>query len=142
MTASVYVLAADAVLLLHAAFVLFVVVGQALILCGWRRGWRWTRGFTWRVVHLIAIGFVTLESWCGVACPLTVIENALRLRAGEFPYHDSFIGEWVQQLLFYSAPPWVFVGLYTSFASLVIVTFIMYPPRRSRGCKRGSNHAQ
>lgn len=141
-TAYIYAFAADVVLSLHAAFVLFVVAGQALILCGWWRAWRWTRGFTWRVAHLIAIGFVTLESWCGVVCPLTTFESALRLRAGTPGYHESFVGDWAQRLLFYSAPPWVFVMVYSAFTLLVLVTFIRYPPRRNRGCKRESNHAQ
>ncbi len=137
-----HTLAANGILLLHAAFVLFVVGGQALIVLGWWHKWRWTRGFTWRVIHLVAIGFVTLESWCGVACPLTVFESWLRHRAGAVSYHASFIGDWVQRLMFYSAPPWVFTVLYSAFALLVAVTFMMYPPRRNLGCKRGSNDAQ
>ena len=142
MTANEYASVANAVLLLHAAFVLFVIGGQALILCGWWQDWQWTRGIILRIAHLIAIGFVTLESWCGVACPLTVLEDWLRVRAGTSSYQTSFVGDWVQRLLYYSAPPWVFTALYTAFALLVVVTFITYPPRRNPGCKPGSNRAQ
>jgi len=128
-TEALYRLAADAVLIVHAFFVLFVVGGQALILVGWARGWRWPRQLAFRVAHLVAIGFVVLETWFGVVCPLTVIENKLRILGGEYGYPRSFIGYWLQRLLFYSAPEGVFVALYTAFALLVLASFIGYPPR-------------
>ncbi len=138
----VYSLAADAVLLLHAAVVLFVLAGQTLICIGWWRGWRWTRARFWRAVHLTTIGCVALQGWCNVACPLTLLENWLRVRGGARPYRSGFVADWVARLLFYDAPAWVFTFLYSAFALLVIATFVLYPPRQNRGCKRGSNHAK
>ena len=41
----------------------------------------------------------------------------------------SFIGYWLNQLLFYSAPEWMFTLLYTLFALVVVATFVFYPPR-------------
>jgi hypothetical protein len=121
---------ADVTLLLHAAFVLFVVGGQCVILAGWARGWIWTRGLLFRLLHLGSIGFVVLEAWFGVPCPLTALENALRLRAGEAAaYQVSFIGYWVGRLLYYNAPGWAFTAAYTAFSLLVVLTFILYPPR-------------
>lgn len=123
-------LLADGVLVLHALFVLFVVGGQCLILAGWLGGWGWTRGLLFRLLHLGSIGFVVLEAWFGVPCPLTILENNLRLRAGEAAaYQVSFIGYWVGRLLYYDAPPWVFTTLYTAFSLLVVATFVWYPPR-------------
>lgn len=121
---------ADAVLVVHAAYVAFVVGGLLLILAGWWRGWAWTRHFGFRWLHLAAIGFVVLESWFGIPCPLTVLESSLRRSAGASGYATSFIGDWLQRLIFYQAPGWVFVGLYAAFALLVIVVFIFYPPQR------------
>jgi Protein of Unknown function (DUF2784) len=127
---------ADGVLVLHAAFVLFVVGGQVVILAGWLGGWAWTRGLLFRLLHLCSIGFVVLEAWFGVPCPLTILENDLRLRAGEAAaYQVSFIGYWVGRLLYYTAPPWVFTTLYTAFSLLVVATFVWYPPQR-RGTAR------
>ena len=62
---------ADAVLFLHAGFVLFVVGGQAMVLLGWYRGWRWTRGFTWRVLHLCAdvVRVLVADSFRRIAVP-------------------------------------------------------------------------
>ncbi len=66
---------ADLILVLHAAYVLFVLGGQMMILSGWMLGWTWTRGYMFRLLHLLAIGFVVLEAWWGVTCPLTRLEN-------------------------------------------------------------------
>jgi len=124
---------ADVTLLLHAGFVLFVVGGQGLILIGWARGWRWTRGLLFRFLHLGSIGFVVLEAWFSVPCPLTVLENEFRLRAGETAaYQVSFIGYWVGRLLYYNAPSWLFTTIYTAFSLLVVLTFVFYPPLISR----------
>lgn len=121
---------ADAVLLLHVLYVVFVVGGLLLILAGWWRDWAWTRNFWFRWLHLAAIGFVVLETWFGVPCPLTVLESRLRMSAGAPGYATSFIGHWLQRLIFYQAPAWAFIGLYTAFALLVVIVFIFYPPRR------------
>lgn len=127
-----YELLADGTLALHAAFVIFVIGGQLLILAGWLRGWRWTRRSIFRWAHLGAIGFVVLEAWFGVLCPLTVLENEFRLRAGVETYQMSFIGYWLDRLLYYDAPAWVFTTAYTAFSLLVVLTFLLYPPRHRR----------
>ena len=95
---------ADVILLIHAAFVLFVVAGQELILLGWWRDWAWVRNPWFRFAHLLAIGYVVMEAWLGIAC-------------------------WVQYFLFYTAPEWVFVLIYTAFGALVLATFVGCPPR-------------
>lgn len=123
---------ADAIGLVHASFVLFVVGGQALILAGWARAWRWTRNPPFRTAHLAAIGFVVVQQWLGGVCPLTEWESALRHRAGGEGYDAGFIADWLDRLLYYSAPGWVFTLAYTAFAAGVALTFWFYRPRRSR----------
>ncbi len=123
---------ADATVVLHAAFVLFVAGGQVLILFGWRQKWKWTRNLIFRAVHLGAIAYVVLEAWFGIVCPLTLLEHHLRLLAGEAAHQMSFIGYWVHRLLFYSAPAWVFTLIYTMFGLLVLLTLVFYPPRFQR----------
>lgn len=122
--------AADLTLLAHAAFIVFVVAGQGLILAGWMLGWRWPRNRTFRLIHVGAIALVVLESWFGVMCPLTWLEFRLRAAAGSPVAADSFIGYWLQRLIFYDAPSWVFTAVYTSFAAVVAVTLVFYPPNR------------
>ena len=80
-----------------------------------------------RYAHLGAIAFVALESVIGVACPLTVWEDALR---GAGPQGKSFIGRWVSYFLYYDLPPWAFTALYVLFALAVATTLFWIPPRR------------
>ena len=83
-----------------------------------------------RAMHLAAIVFVAIESWIGIACPLTTLESWLRSQAGATPYAGSFIGHWVQGALFYDAPPRVFTAVYTLFGLVVVAVWRCYPPRR------------
>ncbi|MCP4334983.1 MAG: DUF2784 domain-containing protein [Gammaproteobacteria bacterium] len=125
-------LLADLVVFVHALFVLFVVAGQALILMGWIIRWRWTRNPVFRIIHLAAIGFVVAEAWFGVVCPLTTLEHELRNSAGQTVHEMSFIGYWLNRLMFYTAPEWVFTLVYTLFAILVVTTFVFYAPNWKR----------
>lgn len=120
---------ADAVLLVHALFVVAVVGGLLLIWIGaWRR-WQWVRTRWLRIVHLAAIVFVAGSTLIGVACPLTTMEDALR---GRTPGASGFIERWVGALLYYDWPAWVFTVLYVGFAALVAGTWIAVPPRHRK----------
>jgi hypothetical protein len=123
-------LLADVVLVVHFAFVLFVVGGLALVLVGAAAGWRWIRNRTFRYTHLAAIVVVAAEALVGVACPLTVWEYLLRSGSPDGP---SFVGHWVSRLLYYDFPEWVFTAAYSLFAIAVAVTLWCVPPQpRSR----------
>lgn len=124
-----FLLAADGLLLLHSLFVGFVVFGQVLIVAGaWRR-WSWIRNPWFRFLHLMAIGIVVIQAWLGRVCPLTTWEMALRARAGDAVYAGSFVAHWLEVFLYYRLPAWVFVVCYTVFAAIVVVSWIMLPPR-------------
>lgn len=71
---------ADAVLVLHLAFVVFVVAGGLLAL-----RWRWAP-----FVHLPAAAWGVFVELSGRLCPLTPLENALRRAAGEAGYAGGF----------------------------------------------------
>ena len=121
---------ADAVLLLHVGVVIFIVGGLLLVLAGGRTGWRWVRNFRFRLLHLAAIVYVAGQSWFGMACPLTLLESWLRLRALQAAYQRGFIEDWLQRALYFDAPAWVFVAGYSLFAGLVMLSWAWYPPRR------------
>ena len=128
-----YQLLADAVLTLHVAIVLFVVGGLTVILLGnWRRwkSWQWVNALWFRLAHLLAILFVVSESWLGIVCPLTTLEVWLRRQAGASGYTGSFIEHWLQRLLYYDAPGWVFTLAYSMFGLAVVATWWWFPPRR------------
>lgn len=123
---------ADAVLALHFGIVVFVVGGLVLVVAGNALGWRWVNAFGFRLAHLVAIAVVVAQSWLGEVCPLTTLESWLRVRAGSAGYRGSFVEHWVQRLLYYEAPFWVFVLAYTLFALLVLACWWYFPPRRKR----------
>ena len=124
-----YRIAADLVLAVHTSFVLFVILGLVLILVGGVRGWPWVQNPWFRLGHLLAIGVVVAQAWLGAICPLTPLEMALRSRAGDAVYNGSFIGHWMETLLYYEAPLWVFTICYTAFGLLVAASWIIVPPR-------------
>jgi len=127
-----WLIASDTVLVAHGLFVLFVVAGLALILVGGALGWRWVRDPWFRFAHLAAIGVVVLQSWLGIVCPLTSLEMALRARAGAATYAGSFVSHHVEALLYYRAPPWVFILVYTVFGAAVVASWFAVRPRAFR----------
>jgi hypothetical protein len=85
-----YRLAADAVLLLHLTFIAFVVLGAVLVV-------RWPR---LAFVHLPAAAWGFFVELTGRVCPLTYAENALRIRAGEAGYAESFIEHYLLAVVY------------------------------------------
>ena len=122
--------AADALLTLHFAFVLFVVLSLPLILVGGRLRWAWVRNRLFRQLHLAAIAVVVLQSWLGRICPLTAWEMAFREQAGDATYTGAFVAHWIDALLYYQAPAWVFALVYTLFGLLVLFAWFRVRPRR------------
>jgi hypothetical protein len=118
---------ADAIVVVHLLIVMFVVTGVPLIYLGAARHWAWVRSWRWRLLHLIAIAVITAESLFGIVCPLTVWEDKLR---GE-QVSTGFIERWVDRILFYDAPTWVFAAAYVAFAALVAITWVAVPPIRA-----------
>jgi hypothetical protein len=131
-----YRIAADLVLAAHASFVVFVILGLALVVAGGFRGWRWIRNPWFRIGHLLAIGIVVAQAWLGVICPLTTLEMTLRRRAGDAVYDGSFIAHGLETLLYHQAPPWVFAVCYTAFGLLVVASWVMVRPRCGRPWER------
>lgn len=125
-------LAADAMLVVHALFVAFVVFGLVLIIAGGLRRWQWVHNRWFRVIHLLAIAIVMLQSWLGIVCPLTTWEMSLRRAAGQGTYDGTFISHWVGQLLYYQAPPWVFIAAYSLFGAMVLLSWWLVPPGTRR----------
>ena len=117
---------ADVILVLHFAFVLFVVGGLGAIWLGAWLGWQWVRNFWFRAAHLAAITFVAAEALAGVWCPLTVWEDALRGRHEE----QSFVARWVRAILYWDFPGWLFTLAYCTFTLAVIATWWWIRPAR------------
>ena len=126
-----YSVLADSCLLIHTFFIAFVVLGFVLIVVGIGRSWSWIENFWFRLSHLLAIVSVAVMAWLGKLCPLTILESRLREAADEAAYPASFVQYWMQRLIYYDIPLWVFSIVYTAFAILVMITWIVRPPRWS-----------
>ena len=127
-----YGLLADAVLAVHFGIVLFVVGGLVFVVVGSLRRWRLAGRLWFRCAHLAAIAVVVAQAWLGAVCPLTTLEMWLRAKARATTYGGSFVEHWVQRLLYYEAPPWVFTLAYSAFGLAVLAAWWCFPPRSRR----------
>ena len=120
---------ADALLVVHFLIAAFIVLGLILVWIGAAAHWPWVRNPWFRYLHLAAIGFVAAEALLGQACPLTLWEDLLR--GGARP--ETFVGRWIQRLLYYNAPEWMFTTAYCAWAAAAALTLRFVPPRRTAG---------
>ena len=124
---------ANFVRLVHLMVVLFIVAGLCLIWVGHYRGWHWIRNGIFRLLHLLAMGLVAVQTILGRACPLTVWEWELRRlagRGGDDP--GGFIEYWTERILFFDLHPAFFAVLYILFFVVIIWTYWKIPPRPLR----------
>ena len=117
-------MAADGVLLLHLAFIGFALLGGLLAV-----RWRWMP-----LVHLPAVAWAFFVELTGRSCPLTSIENTLRLSAGQSGYAESFVEHYLLALLY---PAGLTLGIQVMLAATVAgVNIVIYSwlafRRRSR----------
>jgi len=81
---------ADAVLLVHFGFILFVLLGGLLV-------WKWPR-IAW--LHLPAVLWGALIEFSAGICPLTPLENRLRQAAGEGGYSGGFVERYLLPVIY------------------------------------------
>ena len=81
---------ADVVMIVHLLFICFVVAGAFL-------SWRWPR-IVW--VHLPAVIYAALVEFASLTCPLTLLEDDLRQRAGEAGYSGGFIDHYLIKVIY------------------------------------------
>ena len=125
-----YLFLADAIAVIHLGYVIYVILGFILIIVGIILRWKWIRNLSFRITHLLAIVGVAIEAILQINCPLTVLEFKLRYAPDFSNKKVSFVGTIIDSLLYYDAPGWLFATIYTAFAIMVIITFIIAPPTR------------
>jgi hypothetical protein len=86
----IYLVLADAVLVVHLAFILFVVLGGLLVLRHPRLIW----------LHLPMAAWGALIEFAGWICPLTPLEMRLLRLGGEEAYSGDFIGHYIVSLIY------------------------------------------
>jgi Protein of Unknown function (DUF2784) len=102
-----YRLLADAVVVLHLAFIAFVLAGGFLVLARPRLAW----------VHLPAVAWAAYAECTSTLCPLTPLENALRARAGQAGYEGGFIEHYLIPLIY---PPGLTPGTQLVLGAIVV----------------------
>ena len=119
----IYHLLADLTVVIHLLFVLFVMLGGLLIL-------RW-RFFVW--IHMPAVFWAMLIEFSGWICPLTPLENHLRIKGGSSGYATGFVEHYITPLLYPSQltrEMQIFLGLLVLIVNLVIYLWVWYSSRR------------
>ncbi|MCI0652229.1 MAG: DUF2784 domain-containing protein [Planctomycetes bacterium] len=124
-----YGLAADAVLVVHFAFVAFIVLGLCFIWIGYFLGLASVRNFYFRVAHLLCMGFVVWQSLTNRMCPSTTWENKLRKLAGEGQYKGSFLEHWIHKIMFFELSPKTFLAIYAGVFLAIVLSLIFVFPR-------------
>ena len=97
-----YALVADIMVVVHLAFMLYIILGEFLIVAGAFARWAWVRKPWFRWTHLGAIMIVVVETFVGMTCPLTEWEYNLRDLAGQvnMDREASFTGRMAREILF------------------------------------------
>lgn len=104
--------AADLIVILHLAFIIFVILGGLLVL-----RWRWVM-----FLHIPAAIWGALIEFQGWYCPLTPLEQKLRRSAGEVAYEGGFVGHYILPIIY---PEQLTHNLQLVLGSIVVVTNIV-----------------
>lgn len=116
--------AADVVLLLHLAFILFALLGGIMV--AWRR--------CALLIHLPAAAWGFFVEFTGRVCPLTHLENHFRVKAGLSGYTESFIEHYLLNIIYPSGltreVQFVLAGVVV-IINLVIYAWLFFRHRRT-----------
>lgn len=122
-----YRLAADAVLLVHLAFIVFALCGAALV--AWRGLLAW--------LHLPAVAWAIYIEFTAGLCPLTHLENLLRRQAGDAGYADSFVEHYLVPIIYPAGlTPTVQLTLAAVVLGVNLLAYLLLLRRWRRGARR------
>ena len=106
-------LLADAVVVLHLAFIAFALAGGAFVV-------RWPRI---AFAHLPAAIWAAYVEFSGTICPLTPLENALRRRAGAAGYDGGFVEHYVIPVIY---PAGLTASIQVAIGALVVAVNVVF----------------
>jgi len=116
------------VLAVHLLVIAFNVLGLAVIPLGAALGWAWVRVRWWRALHVLSWAVVALQAVLGRACFLTVWQDQVT-GAGSQP---PLIERWVNSVIYWPLPIWVFAGVYIALFAAVIAVWVLPATRPVR----------
>ncbi len=126
-----YKIFADTIIVVHFLFILFMLFGFFLTLYGIFFRHKFFDRWLFRLLHLLGIFYVVSLSILGKYCPLTILENELRLRYEVYSvYSGSFIVHYLEKLVYPDVNPLVIQIPTVFLAIFTIVVFIIKPPEK------------
>jgi hypothetical protein len=115
---------AGAILAVHVVVIAFNVAGLIVIPLGAWAGWRIVRIAWLRLFHLAMLAIVTGQALAGRACFLTIWQNDL---SGGGPSTQPLIMHWVDRLIYWPLPLWVFAIMYVGVFLYVLALTALVP---------------
>ena len=135
-----YKVVADLIVVIHFAWILFMLLGFILTLCGFFYRSFFDR-WLFRTLHLCGIAYVGLLAALRQYCPLTILENTLRTRYNpELTYPGSFIVYYVEKLVYPEVNPLIILIPTAIIAVFTILVFIIKPPAKIRRIFKKKGH--
>ena len=146
----IYKVLADLIVVLHFAWILFMLWGFLLTLYSVIRLYlfrnfslycsRFMDRWIFRTVHLGGIVFVAVLAGVGKYCPLTIWEYQLRVRYDPaLTYPGSFIADWIERLVYPSVSPMIIVIPTILIALFTLCAYLYHPPLKIRNLFRLKN---
>lgn len=120
---------ATLILIVHLGIVAFNVGGLVVIPVGGTLDWRWVRIPWLRLLHVLSLAVVALQALFGRACFLTIWQFAVQ-SGGSQSEPAPMIATWINRLLYWPLPHWVFVAAYVAVFIYTILLWWWVPPRR------------
>jgi len=117
--------AADFVVIIHFGFIVFVVLGGLLV-------FRWPK-LMW--LHLPAVAWGVVIEFAGFICPLTPLENRLRIAAGESGYSGGFIDQYLIPVVYpdgLNRPTQIALGILVVSINLVLYGVVVAKRKRNK----------
>ena len=118
------ILFSEIVLLFHFCIFLFMVLSFFLIPLGYHKKWEWVKNRYYRLIHLILMGIIFIETILGFMCPLTILEDFLR---NDIEINNK-ITQIIHQVMYWDLPTNQFIILYLlSLLYLIFLWFFFKP---------------
>ena len=112
------------VLLFHFSIFLFITISFILIPLGYYKKWKWVKNKYFRLIHLILMGIIFIETILGFMCPLTILENFLRNNIEI----NNKITQIIHQIMYWDLPTYQFIILYLFSLLYLIFLWIFFKP--------------
>ena len=118
------IILSEIVLLFHFSIFLFIIISFILIPLGYQKKWKWVKNKYYRLIHLVLMGIIFIETILGFMCPLTTLENFLR---NDIEINNK-ITQIIHQIMYWDLPSYQFIILYLLSLLYLIFLWLFFKP--------------